>query len=141
MAAFVLASQPFRAELPGCERRITVLGLEAGAEEISLPASKEVGRPVIYVWTRTAVHGQSLQTYTIPSTLSQLHCLLEILVVLLKAITVGHLKPTGYPSEQSDAQDLGPTRRRCRRGHARQSRQSETHASRDAEAISTSGPA
>lgn len=40
MAAFVVANQSSGAELPGCERRITVSGL---ARSI-LPASKEVGR-------------------------------------------------------------------------------------------------
>jgi hypothetical protein len=118
------AGQPFGTQLPGCERRIRVLDLVLRRSAFLRPTSWNA----IYVRTRTAVHGQSLQAHTILNNLSQLHRLWATLALLLKAIIAGHRKPIHNPPNRGSGAN-------SRRGHGHQSRQSETLASRDAEAI------
>lgn len=70
------ANQPFGAQVPGCERRITVVGLVGRRSAFLRPGS---GTPPSDLRldsnTRTGVHGHLLQAHTSFDTFSQLQCL------------------------------------------------------------------
>lgn len=99
MAVFVACSnQPF-----GAGMWMANHSLGPGFQKISLPASRKWDSPVIFIWTRTAVHGQSLQAHTSFDILCQVHLLLATLVVTdrlhLQTTTAGQSSPTRQTSE------------------------------------------